>query len=69
MKHVATEKGFLKFYSDAFNVYGSETEVGSSPKTKEGRSLVVGRDSQLMKRRPSRKLLKLQFMDTVVMRK
>jgi len=46
MKHAATENGFLKFYSDAFNVYGSETEVGSSPKTKEGRAFVVGRDRQ-----------------------
>jgi len=59
MKHVATEYGFFKFYSEAFNVYGSETEVGSSPKTKEGRSLVVGRDRKLMKCRPSCKLLKL----------
>jgi len=69
MEHVATENGFLKFYSDAFSVYSSETEVRSSPKTKKGRPLVVGRDRQLMKCRPSRKLLKLQLMDTVVMQK
>jgi hypothetical protein len=67
MKQVATENGFLTFYSDAINVYGSETEVGSSPKTKEGRASAVGRDRQLMKCRHSRKLLKLQFMDTVLM--
>jgi hypothetical protein len=67
MKQVATENGFLKFYSDAINVYGSEIEVGSSPKTKERRALVVGRDRQLLKYRPSRKLLILQFMDIVLM--
>jgi hypothetical protein len=48
-------------------VYGSETEAGSSPKTKEGRALEVGGDRQLMKSRPYRKLLKLQCMDTVLM--
>ena len=65
MKQVATANGFLKFYSDAFNVYGSETEFWSSPKTEEGRALVVGRNRHQMKSRPPRKLLKLQIMDTV----
>jgi hypothetical protein len=30
MKQVATANGFLKFYSFAFNVYGSEVLVGKS---------------------------------------
>lgn len=59
MKPIATENGFLKFHSGAINVYGSE--FGNSPKTKEGRAMVVGRDRQLMKCRPPRKLLKLQL--------
>lgn len=67
MKQVAIENGFLKFYSDAINVYGSEIEVGSSPETKEGWAIAVGRDRQLMKCRSTRKLFKLQFTGTVLM--
>ena len=57
----------VNFQGQRVNVYGSETEVGSSPKRKEERALVVGRNHQQMKCRPSRNLLKLQFMDTVLM--